>query len=105
MIFLKKKKNNGLQTIDTYSNFQSTIDNIKMNVLDFLINKKKEGKTVIAYGAAAKGNTLLNYCGIKSDLIRAVFDAAEAKLKVNFCLAVTYPYLIQKKLKPIIQIM
>ena len=50
-----------------------------MNFLDFLIEKKKEGKTVLAYGAAAKGNTLLNYCGIKSDLITAVFDAAKAK--------------------------
>tara|TARA_B100001989_G_C24543225_1_gene468933 strand:- start:1783 stop:3012 length:1230 start_codon:yes stop_codon:yes gene_type:complete len=76
---LVEEKNSGLQTLDTYSNFQSTIDNIKTNVLDFLINKKKEGKTVVAYGAAAKGNTLLNYCGIKSDLIRAVFDAAESK--------------------------
>ena len=76
---LDEEKKSGLQKIETYSNFQPIIDAIKMNFLDFLIEKKKEGKTVLAYGAAAKGNTLLNYCGIKSDLITAVFDAAKAK--------------------------
>lgn len=76
---LEDEKNSGLQKLDTYNSFQPMIDNIKINVIEFLIEKKKEGKTVVAYGAAAKGNTLLNYCGIKSDLITAVFDAAEAK--------------------------
>ena len=76
---LAEEKNSGLQKLETYNSFQPMIDNIKMNVIEFLIEKKKEGKTVVAYGAAAKGNTLLNYCGIKSDLITAVFDAAEAK--------------------------
>ena len=76
---LAEEKNTGLQKLETYNSFQPMIDTIKMNVINFLIEKKKEGKTVVAYGAAAKGNTLLNYCGIKSDLITAVFDAAEAK--------------------------
>ena len=76
---LDEEKKSGLQKIETYSNFQPIIETIRMNFLDFLIEKKKEDKTVVAYGAAAKGNTLLNYCGIKSDLITAVFDAAKAK--------------------------
>jgi SAM-dependent methyltransferase len=76
---LDLEKKQGLQKIDTYKNFQPIIDNIKTNVVDFLIDKKKKGKKVVAYGAAAKGNTLLNYCGIKSDLIKYVFDAARAK--------------------------
>ena len=76
---LDLEKKQGLQKIDTYKNFQPIIDNIKTNVVDFLIDKKKKGKKVVAYGAAAKGNTLLNYCGIKSDLISYVFDAASSK--------------------------
>src|ERR1019366_564995 len=46
----------------------------KVQLLEFLINQKKQNKKVIAYGAAAKGNTLLNYCGIKNDLIDFVVD-------------------------------
>ena len=45
----------------------------------FLRTQKKEGKKVVGYGAAAKGNTLLNFCGIKSDLIHFVVDAAPSK--------------------------
>jgi len=46
-----------------------------MNLLEFLLQQKKAGKTVAAYGAAAKGNTLLNYCGVKKDLVSFVVDA------------------------------
>ena len=55
-------------------------DNIKYQALSFLIEQKNEKKKVIAYGAAAKGNTLLNYAGIKgNDLIQFVVDAAPSK--------------------------
>jgi hypothetical protein len=64
----------GLKNIDTYKNFKQQAFTIKLELLDFLIHCKNEGKTVAAYGAAAKGNTLLNYCGIKSDLIQFVVD-------------------------------
>ena len=47
--------------------------------MQFLLDSKKNKKTVVGYGAAAKGNTLLNYAGIKSDLIEFVCDAARAK--------------------------
>jgi hypothetical protein len=46
-----------------------------MDLMDFLVTQKRAGKKVAAYGAAAKGNTLLNYCGIKEDLIDFVVDA------------------------------
>ena len=52
---------------------------LKDDLLNFLIEKKRSGKKVAAYGAAAKGNTLLNYAGVKPDLLPFVCDAALAK--------------------------
>ena len=75
----EEELNFGINTLETYENFQDKAVKIKMNLLDFLIKKKKEGKIVAAYGAAAKGNTLLNFSGVKSDLIEYVCDAAKAK--------------------------
>ena len=69
----------GLQSLDTYSAIQPRADLIKYNLLRFLIKQKQAGKRVVAYGAAAKGNTLLNYAGIKPDLISFVCDAALSK--------------------------
>jgi SAM-dependent methyltransferase len=71
---LNQEKNAGIQTKLFYSNFQEKANFIKDNLLTFLINAKKENKKVIAYGAAAKGNTLLNYAGVKLDLIPIVID-------------------------------
>ncbi|MHA1724318.1 MAG: methyltransferase domain-containing protein [Promethearchaeota archaeon] len=68
-----------MNSIKYYMNFQEKIDKIKNNFLQFLINQKLEGKNVIAYGAAAKGNTLLNYCGVKKDLISFVVDISPYK--------------------------
>lgn len=77
---LEKEKNLGVNTIDYYSNFQEKIDQIKYDFWSFLIEQKKAGKKVIGYGAAAKGNTLLNYCGVKgNDLIHFVVDASPYK--------------------------
>jgi hypothetical protein len=76
---LNAEKKYGLQELETYKNFQNKVEIIKNELISFLIEKKKSGKKVAAYGAAAKGNTLLNYAGIKSDLISFVCDAAYAK--------------------------
>lgn len=77
---LEKEDQAGINTMDYYNNFQKRVDDIKYAVWDFLIRAKKEGKKVIGYGAAAKGNTLLNYCGIKgNDLIEFVVDASPHK--------------------------
>ena len=78
-LLLKKEKKHGMQKIQTYKNFQIKADKIKNDLLNFLIIQKNKGKKVAAYGAAAKGNTLLNYAGIKKDLISFVCDGAIAK--------------------------
>ena len=69
----------GLQSLATYQSFQVRADKLKNDFLSFLIEQKRAGKKVIAYGAAAKGNTLLNYAGVKKDFLKYVCDAAVAK--------------------------
>jgi len=69
----------GLQNLATYQQFQAKADRVKDDLLSFLIEQKSAGKKVGAYGAAAKGNTLLNYAGVKPDLLPFVCDAAAAK--------------------------
>jgi SAM-dependent methyltransferase len=69
----------GLLNLDTYKGFQAKANRVKDDLVEFLIQSKRRGKKVAAYGAAAKGNTLLNYGGIKPDLIPFVCDAAPAK--------------------------
>ena len=72
---LKKETDKGLDTLAYYDNFQQKAFKAKIDLTDFLIQQKRNGKRVAAYGAAAKGNTMLNYCGIKSDLVDFVVDA------------------------------
>jgi SAM-dependent methyltransferase len=76
---LAEEQARGLQTLSTYQGFQASADKVKDGLLAFLLDQKRVGKTVAAYGAAAKGNTLLNYAGIKPDLLPFVCDAALAK--------------------------
>ncbi len=76
---LREEANRGLQRLETYRAFQSRAEKIKLDLIAFLAEQKRSGKTVAAYGAAAKGNTLLNYAGIKPDLLPFVCDAAKAK--------------------------
>jgi len=65
----------GIDNLDYYKGFQPKVEKIKIELLEFLIEQKRLGKKVAAYGAAAKGNTLLNFCGVKNDLIDFVVDA------------------------------
>lgn len=76
---LNKEIRSGLTNLDYYLDFQPKINKIKLDLLAFLIEQKRLGKKIAAYGAAAKGNTLLNYCGIKKDLIDFVADASPHK--------------------------
>lgn len=76
---LLEEYESGLRSLETYTSFQARADKVKGDLLTFLLEKKSLGKKVVAYGAAAKGNTLLNYAGIKPDLLPVVFDAAKAK--------------------------
>lgn len=73
------EKHKGVNSLEYYRNFESKVQKIKYDLLTFLLNLKNSGKSIIAYGAAAKGNTLLNYCGIKKDLIEFVVDKNPSK--------------------------
>lgn len=78
-VLLEEETRRGMQTLRPYASFQSRADKIKDDLVEFLIKQKKSGKLLVAYGAAAKGNTLLNYAGVKPDLLPSVSDAATAK--------------------------
>jgi len=69
----------GLQDLNTYLAFQARAEKIKLDFLAFLIEQKRNGKRVAAYGAAAKGNTLMNFSGVRPDLLPFVADAAPSK--------------------------
>jgi len=70
----------GINHLSFYRGFQDKIDRIKYDTWTFLIDEKKNGKKIIGYGAAAKGNTLFNYCGIKgTDIIQFVVDISPHK--------------------------
>jgi hypothetical protein len=76
---LNKEEAFGLSKIERYKGFQEKANKVKNDLIYFLIQQKRLGKKVISYGAAAKGNTLMNYAGIKCDLIDFVCDAADYK--------------------------
>ena len=68
-----------MRTLDPYLAFGERVKHIKREFLSFLIRLKEAGKSVVGYGAAAKGNTLLNYCGIRTDFIDYVADRSPHK--------------------------
>lgn len=69
-----REENAGMTTLDYYSTFAAGVAETKRNLLSFLIQTKREGKSISGYGAPGKGNTLLNYCGIRSDFIDYTVD-------------------------------
>jgi SAM-dependent methyltransferase len=75
----QEEEKQGLRQLATYQSFQARADRVKRDFLDFLLEQQRLGKNVAAYGAAAKGNTLLNYAGIGPDLLPYICDAAPAK--------------------------
>jgi hypothetical protein len=74
-----REKAAGLHRMETYAAARDRARDIKCDLLDFLIKARRQGKTVAAYGAPAKGNTLLNYCGIGSDLLEYTVDRSPHK--------------------------
>lgn len=76
---LATEKDFGLGRLETYRGFQEQADRVKNDLYAFLVRQKRQGRRVGAYGAAAKGNTLLNYAGIRPDLVPYVCDAAPSK--------------------------
>lgn len=69
----------GLASLDAYDRFHERVRETKRALLSFLLDAKRQGKTVVGYGAAAKGNTLLNYCGIRTDFLEYVVDRSPHK--------------------------
>jgi hypothetical protein len=69
----------GLEDPEAYQGFQRRAEAAKHGLLAFLLQSRQEGRQVLGYGAAAKGNTLLNYAGVRSDLLPAVADRAASK--------------------------
>jgi C-methyltransferase C-terminal domain/Putative zinc binding domain/Methyltransferase domain len=76
---LAEERRAGLNDVSSYSNFSERVNKTKLDLLRFLIDLKYAGKKVVGYGAPAKGNTLLNFCGIRSDLIDFTVDRSPQK--------------------------
>lgn len=76
---LAREEEFGVTRLETYTAFQNRADQVKDDLLTFLIEQRRAGRRVAAYGAAAKGNTLLNYAGVRPDLLPYVCDAAPSK--------------------------
>lgn len=79
-LLLQEERGFGMQNIGLYQAVQYRVDRVKNDFLAFLLDQKAKGKTVAAYGAAAKGNTLLNYAGVKPDLLPYVVDRSPGKI-------------------------
>lgn len=75
----EKEHQAGLEKVDTYLQFSNQVMSTKRKLLSFLIELKNNGKTIVGYGAPAKGNTLLNYCGIRTDLLEYTCDRSPHK--------------------------
>ena len=71
---LQEENHHNLNQISGYLDFTSKVQKVKRDLLAFLIQAKEDGKSVVGYGAPGKGNTLLNYCGIRTDLLEYVVD-------------------------------
>jgi SAM-dependent methyltransferase len=76
---LRREEKVGMRLPDFYLGFKDQVTKVKLDFLKFILGARRNGKRVAAYGAAAKGNTFLNFCGVKNDLIDFVVDAAPSK--------------------------
>ena len=76
---LAEERNAELDDISSYSNFSEQVNKTKLDLLRFLIDLKRAAKNIVGYGAPAKGNTLLNFCGIRSDFLDFTVDKSPQK--------------------------
>jgi SAM-dependent methyltransferase len=75
----RREERRGLNEMKIYNKFNENIKKTKRNILEFLIRVKNENKVIVGYGAPAKGNTLLNYCGIRNDFLEYTVDRSPHK--------------------------
>jgi SAM-dependent methyltransferase len=71
---LRREKKAGLDRLDSYAHFGEHVKETKRKLLEFLIEAKRKGQNIVGYGAPGKGNTLLNYCGIRADFLDYTVD-------------------------------
>src|SRR6185312_11497572 len=76
---IERERRAGLRDLATYAAFAEQVKETKRRLLEFLIAAKRAGKTVVGYGAPGKGNTLLNYCGIRQDFLDFTVDRSPHK--------------------------
>jgi len=76
---LKREEDTGFKKLEYYAGFSDKVKETKRKVLEFLISVRREGKSVVGYGAPGKGNTLLNYCGIRTDFLDYTVDRSPYK--------------------------
>ncbi|MCP9749909.1 class I SAM-dependent methyltransferase [Ferruginibacter sp. HRS2-29] len=95
---LQKEKDFGLADLDIYLSYQEKAEKVKNDFTRFLIDARNDGKKVAGYGAAAKGNTLLNFAGIKKDLLEFVTDASPHKQN-KYLPGVHIPVFSEQKIK------
>jgi len=74
-----REESRGYARLETYARFAEQVNETKRKLLEFLIQAKRDGKKIAAYGAAAKGNTLLNYCAIRTDFLDYTVDRSPHK--------------------------
>jgi hypothetical protein len=74
-----RERRRGYEEMDVYRGFRTKVETVKRDLLAFLIDAKRAGKRVVGYGAPAKGNTLLNYCGIREDFLDFTVDRSPHK--------------------------
>jgi len=75
----KQEESKGYKDLALYKSFGEKVKETKRNILEFFIRAKREGKSIVGYGAPAKGNTLLNYCGVRTDFIEYTVDRSPHK--------------------------
>lgn len=76
---IAEEEKSGICDINFYQEYSESVKRTKRNILEFFINEKNKGRAIAAYGAPAKGNTLLNYCGIRIDMIDYTVDRSPHK--------------------------
>jgi len=96
-ILLNEELKFGLNSIKKYNTFQKFTELVKDNFLSFLLKAKRDDKKVIGYGAAAKGVTLLNFCGVRKDLIQFIVDKSPHKID-KYIPGVHIPVLSEKEI-------
>jgi hypothetical protein len=88
----------GLLRLETYAGFDERVRETKRKLLEFLIGAKRAGKKVVGYGAPGKGNTLLNYCGIRTDFLDFTVDRNPYK-QGKFLPGTHIPILLPERLR------